>query len=131
MIVLGFVYYELFPDGELSQLGKSSPVSIEGLSFITTFLSAGFRLKFHVLMVLVGTLSIFFSVFCISYFIKLKKISSIKPWLNFLLVGISMAVIVQLGRGHLDLHQGNEPYYIYFSQFFQICLLYTSDAADE
>ena len=123
MIVLGFVYYELFPDNELSQLGKSSPVSIEGLSFITTFLSAGFRLKFHVLMVLVGTLSIFFSVFCISYFIKLKKISSIKPWLNFLLVGISVAVITQLGRGHLDFHLGNEPYYIYFSQFFQIGIL--------
>ena len=123
MIILGFVYYESFPDSELSQLGKSSPVSIEGLSFITTFLSAGFRLKFDVLMVLVGTVSIFFSVICISYFIKLKKISSIKPWLNFLLVGISVAVITQLGRGHLDFHIGNEPYYIYFSQFFQIGLL--------
>ena len=121
--IVGFVYYQLYPDSGLSEIGKSSPFSIEGLSFITTFLSAGFRLKFEVLMVLVGSASILFSIFCISYFIKLKKISSIKPWLNFLLVGISIAVIVQLGRGHLALHQGNEPYYIYFSQFFQIGLL--------
>jgi len=123
MILVGFVYYELYPESGLSQIGKTSTFSIEGLSFITTFLSAGFRLKFDVLMVLVGTASIFFSIFCISYFIKLKKISSIKPWLNFLLVGISMAVITQLGRSHLLLHEGNEPYYIYFSQFFQIGLL--------
>ena len=121
--IVGFVYYQLYPDSGLSQIGKSSPFSIEGLSFITTFLSAGFRLKFEVLMVLVGSASILFSIFCISYFIKLKKISSIKPWLNFLLVGISIAVVVQLGRGHLALHLGNEPYYIYFSQFFQIGLL--------
>ena len=121
--IVGFVYYQLYPEGGLSEIGKSSPFSIEGLSFITTFLSAGFRLKFEVLMVLVGSASILFSIFCISYFIKLKKISLIKPWLNFLLVGISIAVVVQLGRGHLSLHLGNEPYYIYFSQFFQIGLL--------
>ena len=121
--IVGFVYYQLYPESGLSEIGKSSPFSIEGLSFITTFLSAGFRLKFEVLMVLVGSASILFSIFCISYFIKLKKISSIKPWLNFLLVGISIAVVVQLGRGHLSLHLGNEPYYIYFSQFFQIGLL--------
>ena len=121
--IVGFVYYQLYPESGLSEIGKSSPFSIEGISFITTFLSAGFRLKFEVLMVLVGSASILFSIFCISYFIKLKKISSIKPWLNFLLVGISIAVVVQLGRGHLSLHLGNEPYYIYFSQFFQIGLL--------
>ena len=121
--IVGFVYYQLYPESGLSEIGKSSPFSIEGLSFITTFLSAGFRLKFEVLMVLVGSASILFSIFCISYFIKLKKISSIKPWLNFLLVGISIAVVVQLGRGHLAHHLGNEPYYIYFSQFFQIGLL--------
>ena len=121
--IVGFVYYQLYPESGLSEIGKSSPFSIEGLSFITTFLSAGFRLKFEVLMVLVGSASILFSIFCISYFIKLKKISLIKPWLNFLLVGISIAVVVQLGRGHLSLHLGNEPYYIYFSQFFQIGLL--------
>ena len=121
--IVGFVYYQLYPESGLSEIGKSSPFSIEGISFITTFLSAGFRLKFEVLMVLVGSASILFSIFCISYFIKLKKISSIKPWLNFLLVGISIAVVVQLGRGDLSLHLGNEPYYIYFSQFFQIGLL--------
>ena len=68
-------------------------------------------------------MAIFFSIFCVVYFMKLKNISTVKPWLNFLLVGISSAVVAQLGRGHLAFHMGNEPYYIEFSQFFQIGLL--------
>ena len=123
MIVMGFVFYQLLPENELSEIGKSSPISLKGLDFITVFLSAAFRLKYDLLMNLVGTISIFFSVFCVIYFMKLKKLASVKPWLNFLLVGISSAVIAELGRGHLALHYGNEPYYIEFSQFFQIGLL--------
>jgi len=123
MIIVGFAYYQLIPENDLNEIGKSSPISLEGLSFITVFLSAGFRLKYEILMNLVGIISIFFSIFCVVYFMKLKNISTVKPWLNFLLVGISSAVVAQLGRGHLAFHMGNEPYYIEFSQFFQIGLL--------
>jgi len=123
MVVMGFVFYQLLPENELSGIGKSSPISLKGLDFITVFLSAAFRLKYDLLMNLVGIISIFFSVFCVIYFMKLKKLASVKPWFNFLLVGISSAVIAELGRGHLALHGGNEPYYIEFSQFFQIGLL--------
>ena len=123
MIAMGIVFYQLIPENELSEIGKSSPISLKGLDFITVFLSAAFRLKYDLLMNLVGIISIFFSVFCVVYFTKLKKLASVKPWLNFLLVGISSAVIAELGRGHLALHYGNEPYYIEFSQFFQIGLL--------
>ena len=122
-VIVGFVYYQLIADSGLGEIGKTSPISLEGLSFITVFLSAAFRLKYDLLMNLVGILSIFFSVFCVVYFMKLKKITIVKPWFNFLLVGISSAVIVELGRGHLAFHHGNEPYYIVFSQFFQIGLL--------
>ena len=123
MIVMGLVFYQLIPENELSGIGKSSPISLKGLDFITVFLSAAFRLKYDLLMNSVGIISIFFSVFCVIYFMKLKKLASVKPWFNFLLVGISSAVIAELGRGHLALHDGNEPYYIEFSQFFQIGLL--------
>ncbi len=123
MIIVGFTYYQLLTDTELSEIGKTSPISLEGLSFITVFLSAGFRLKYELLMNLVGIISILFSIFCIVYFTKLKKISTVKPWINFLLVGISAAVVAELGRGHLSFHMGNEPYYIEFSQFFQIGIL--------
>ena len=123
MVVMGFVFYQLLPENELSGIGKSSPISLKGLDFITVFLSAAFRLKYDLLMNSVGIISIFFSVFCVIYFMKLKKLASVKPWLTFLLVGISSAVIAELGRGHLALHDGNEPYYIEFSQFFQIGLL--------
>ena len=123
MIIVGFTYYQILGDTELGEIGKTSPISLEGLSFITVFLSAGFRLKYELLMNLVGVISILSSIFCIFYFTKLKKISTIKPWINFLLVGISAAVVAELGRGHLAFHMGNEPYYIEFSQFFQIGIL--------
>ena len=123
MIIVGFTYYQILGDTELSEIGKTSPISLEGLSFITVFLSAGFRLKYELLMNLVGIISILFSIFSIVYFTKLKKISTVKPWINFLLVGISAAVVAELGRGHLAFHMGNEPYYIEFSQFFQIGIL--------
>ena len=123
MIIVGFTYYQLLTDTELSEIGKTSPISLEGLSFITVFLSAGFRLKYELLMNLIGIISILFSIFCIVYFTKLKKISMVKPWINFLLVGISAAVVAELGRGHLAFHIGNEPYYIGFAQFFQIGIL--------
>ena len=123
MIIMAFVYYQILTENGLGEIGKSSPISLEGLSFITVFLSAAFRLKYELLMNLVGIISIFFSIFCVVYLMKLKKISTVKPWLNFLLVGISSAIIAELGRGHLALHMGNEPYYIEFSQFFQIGLL--------
>ena len=123
MIVCGILYYSLFNTDEIPEIGKTSPLSIEGLSFITTFLSTAFRLKFEILFNLVGTLSIILSILCAIYFIKIKKFQSVKPWFNFLLVGISSSVVAQLGRGHLDLHGGNETYYIHFSQFFQIGLL--------
>ena len=123
MIIVGFTYYQLLTDTELSEIGKTSPISLEGLSFITVFLSAGFRLKYELLMNLVGIISILFSIFSIIYFTKLKKISTVKPWINFLLVGISAAVVAELGRGHLAFHMGNEPYYIEFAQFFQIGIL--------
>ena len=122
MIIVGFTYYQILGDTEL-EIGKTSPISLEGLSFITVFLSAGFRLKYELLMNLVGITSILLSIFCIIYFTKLKKISTVKPWINFLLVGISAAVVAELGRGHLAFHMGNEPYYIEFSQFFQIGIL--------
>ena len=123
MIIVGFTYYQILGDTELGEIGKTSPISLEGLSFITVFLSAGFRLKYELLMNLVGIISILSSIFCIIYFTKLKKISTVKPWINFLLVGISAAVVAELGRGHLAFHMGNEPYYIEFSQFFQIGIL--------
>ena len=62
MIIVGFTYYQLLTDTELSEIGKTSPISLEGLSFITVFLSAGFRLKYELLMNLIGIISIVNSV---------------------------------------------------------------------
>ena len=123
MILCGIIYYGSFNQEQLPQIGKTSPLSLEGLSFITVFLSTAFRLKFDLLLNLVGIFSIILSIICAVYFIKIKKFESVKPWFNFIIVGISSAVVAQLGRGHLDLHGGNETYYIHFSQFFQIGLL--------
>ena len=53
-VIVGFIYYQLIADSGLGEIGKTSPISLEGLSFITVFLSAAFRLKYDLLMNLVG-----------------------------------------------------------------------------
>ena len=121
--LVGIVYY-FFNDISESESGISVLFTNQGLNFIFTFISAAFRLKFHVLMIAVGVLSIIFSGFCAYYFIFIKKkTSGVVPWFSFLIVGIISSVITALGRAHYTDHLGNEPYYIPISQFFQIGLI--------
>jgi len=114
MLICGAIYYQSFDQVQLPEIGKTSPLSLEGLSFITVFLSTAFRLKFDLLLNLVGIFSIILSIVCAAYFIKIKKIETVKPWFNFIIVGICSSIVAQLGRCHLDLHGGNETYYIHF-----------------
>ena len=99
-------------------------LTFDTFSFIATYLSSPFRLKYPFLKICVGIASIFLSIFLVYYFMILKKkTENILPWLSFLLVGITSAIITALGRAHLKFHYGDEPYYIPTSQFFQIGLV--------
>jgi len=121
--IVGLSYYYFVPKSEI-EINLSKFFSFEGLSFVTIFLSTAFRLKYHFLMIIVGSITVILSLFCVYYFTILKKkIKIALPWLLFLLIGTTSAFVTALGRVHLDNHYGNEPYYIPMSQFIQIGLI--------
>lgn len=123
VVITGLIAYSQFPK-DATQPNFSFLFTYDGFSFLATFVSSAFRLKYHFLMVLVGTISLILGSFCVYYFTILKKNLKIAlPWMLFLSVGIGGGLIVDIGRGELPLHYGNEPYYIPISQFFQIGLL--------
>jgi hypothetical protein len=122
-IVVGMIYYITVPKSEFT-IHFPLLLSQEGFSFIATFASVPFRLKYDILMVIVGTFTILLSAFCIYYFvIWKKKIKIALPWIIFILVGLADAVITGAGRIQLEFHKGNEPYYIPMSHFTQIGLM--------
>ena len=123
-IITGLIFYSQFPKDAATQPNFSFLFTYDGFAFLATFISSAFRLKYHFLMVLVGSISLILGSFCVYYFTIYKKNLKIAlPWLLFLLVGVGGRLVTDLGRGDLPLHYGNEPYYIPISQFFQIGLL--------
>ena len=123
-IITGLIFYSQFPKDAAIQPNFSFLFTYDGFAFLATFISSAFRLKYHFLMVLVGSISLILGSFCVYYFTIYKKNLKIAlPWLLFLLVGVGGGLVTDLGRGDLPLHYGNEPYYIPISQFFQIGLL--------
>jgi len=121
--LIGLTYYTFVERSEFTP-DFASLFTITGYNFIATFTAVAFRLKFDFLMILVGTGTLLLSAYCVYYFAILKKkIFLALPWLLFILVGVADAFIIGVGRIHLGLHPGNEPYYIPMSHFTQIGLL--------
>ena len=123
-IIIGLIFYSQFPKDAATQPNFLFLFSYDGLSFLATFISSAFRVKYHFLMVLIGSGSLILGSFCVYYFtIHKKNLKIALPWLLFLLVAVGGGLITDIGRADLPLHYGNEPYYIPISQFFQIGLL--------
>ena len=123
-IVIGLIYYSQFPKDAAAQPNFLFLFTYDGFSFLVTFISSAFRLKYDFLMVSVGSISLALGSFCVYYFtIHKRNLKIALPWLLFLLVGIGGGLIADVGRGDLSMHYGNETYYIPISQFFQIGLL--------
>ena len=122
--ITGLIFYSQFSTLVQTQPNFAFLFTYDGFSFLATFISSAFRLKYHFLMVLTGSISLILGFFCVYYFTILKKNLKIAlPWILFLIVGVGGALITDIGRGELPLHYGNEPYYIPISHFFQIGLL--------
>ncbi len=121
-IITGITYYAFVPHDRI-ETDLNVLFSLDGYSFVATFAAVAFRLKYPMLMVLVGTFTILLSGFCLYYFIKIKSINRYLPWFLFILVGFVSAVITALGRAFAEFHPGNEPYYIPMAHFIQIGLL--------
>ena len=122
-VIIGLIFYSQFPK-DATQPNFSFLFTYDGFAFLATFISSAFRVKYHFLMVLIGSGSLILGSFCVYYFTIYKKNLKIAlPWLLFLLVGVGGGLVTDLGRADLPLHYGNEPYYIPISHFFQIGLL--------
>ena len=123
-IIIGLIFYSQFPKDAATQPNFSFLFTYDGFAFLATFISSAFRVKYHFLMILIGSGSLILGSFCVYYFTIYKKNLKIAlPWLLFLLVGVGGGLVTDLGRADLPLHYGNEPYYIPISHFFQIGLL--------
>ena len=122
-VIIGLIFYLQFPK-DATQPNFSFLFTYDGFAFLATFISSAFRVKYHFLMILIGSSSLILGSFCVYYFTIYKKNLKIAlPWLLFLLVGVGGGLVTDLGRADLPLHYGNEPYYIPISHFFQIGLL--------
>ena len=124
MTIIGIIYYT----GNVSSqdfISTENLMSIDSLTVFATFLAVPYKLKFPELMIIVGTASICISIFVAYYLgINRKKINEIFPWVLFLIISGSAAVIMRIGRFD-PYFEGNLPYYTPIAGLFQIglCLL--------
>jgi hypothetical protein len=122
-IIVGFCYLFLTYGTTDSETHFEVLFSFTGFSFISNFIASSFRLKFEILMLLAGTLSLSLSLFYLWIFCKKNLLKEYFPWFALLFTAFCGSVITTLGRAHLEGHLGNEPYYSPISQFFQIGLI--------
>ena len=119
---VGFMYLQL-TSGISEPIHFDSLFSFTGFSFIANFISSSFRLKYEILMISTGTVSIILSIIYYWYFLKKKWIKQYFPWFALLLTALCGSIITALGRANLEYHLGNEPYYSTISQLFHISLI--------
>ena len=124
MTIIGIIYYT----GNVSSqafISTENLMSIDSLTVFATFLAVPYKLKFPELMIIVGTASICISIFVAYHLgINRKKIDEIFPWVLFLIISGSAAIIMRIGRFD-PYFEGNLPYYTPIAGLFQIglCLL--------
>ena len=100
--------------------------SFSTYSFIANFLASSFRLKFQVLLVSVGSISLIFSGIYVYYFTKKNYLKQYFPWFVLLFTVLLAAIIAAIGRVGMEGHLGNDTYYSTVSQLFQIGLIVLS-----
>ncbi len=98
--------------------------SIEGLSFVTTYLATSYRFGTEniVYSKIIGIITLILSGYLFYYFIRIKKnVQESYPWLLLILISIISGIIIAIGR--MEGHDGNESFYKAVSQFSQIGIL--------
>ena len=121
-VIIGIVYLSLVSNHNPT-IQFENLFSFTTFSFIANFLASSFRLKYQILIISVGTISIILSGIFIYYLRTKQSLQEYFPWIAFMITTFLAAVITALGRMHLDNHLGNEPFYSTISQFFQIGLV--------
>ena len=98
--------------------------SIEGISFVITYLATSYRFGTEniVFSKIIGIITLMLSGYFFYYFLRIKNnIQGSHPWLVFILLSIISGIIIGIGR--IEGHDGNESFYKAVSQFSQIGIL--------
>jgi len=128
--IIGFIFVFLVTSLEVIQFDEETYLvkffSIEGISFVTTYLATSYRFGTENIFFskIIGIITLILSGYFFYYFIRIKKnIQESYPWLLFILLGIVSGIIIAIGRMGLEGHDGNESFYKAVSQFSQIGIL--------
>ena len=128
--IIGFIFVFLVTSLEVIQFDEETYLvkffSIEGISFVTTYLATSYRFGTENIFFskIIGVITLILSGYFFYYFIRIKKnVREAHPWLLFILLGIISGIIIAIGRMGLEGHDGNESFYKAVSQFSQIGIL--------
>ena len=129
-VIIGFIFVLLVTSLEVIQFDEETYLvkffSIEGISFVTTYLATSYRFGTENIFFskIIGIITLILSGYFFYYFIRIKKnVQKSYPWLLFILLGIVSGIIIAIGRMGLEGHDGNESFYKAVSQFSQIGIL--------
>ena len=129
-VIIGFIFVLLVTSLNVIQFDEETYLvkffSIEGISFVTTYLATSYRFGTENIFFskIIGIITLILSGYFFYYFIRIKKnIQKSYPWLLFILLGIISGIIIAIGRMGLEGHDGNESFYKAVSQFSQIGIL--------
>ena len=129
-VITGFIFVLLVTSLEVIQFDEETYLvkffSIEGISFVTTYLATSYRFGTENIFFskIIGVITLILSGYFFYYFIRIKKnVQESYPWLLFILLGIISGIIIAIGRMGLEGHDGNESFYKAVSQFSQIGIL--------
>jgi len=129
-VIIGFIFFLLVTSLKVIQFDEETYLvkffSIEGVSFVTTYLATSYRFGSENIFFskIIGVITLILSGYFFYYFIRIKKnVREAHPWLLFILLGIISGIIIAIGRMGLEGHDGNESFYKAVSQFSQIGIL--------
>ena len=129
-VIIGFIFVLLVTSLKVIQFDEETYLlkffSIEGISFVTTYLATSYRFGTENIFFskIIGVITLILSGYFFYYFIRIKKnVQESYPWLLFILLGIISGIIIAIGRMGLEGHDGNESFYKAVSQFSQIGIL--------
>ena len=97
-VIIGLIFYSQFSINE-TQPNLAFLFTFDGFAFLATFISSAFRLKYHFLMVLVGSASLILGSYCVYYFaIKKNNLKIALPWILFLIVGVGGGIALDASK---------------------------------
>jgi len=127
-VISGCVFISLATSLEVIQFDKELYLkeffSIEGISFVITYLATSYRFGTDNIFLskIIGVITLILSGYFFYYFIIIKKnVQESYPWLGLILLSIISGIVIAIGR--IEGHDGNESFYKAVSQFSQIGIL--------